>query len=178
VARTVLDSLVQDDPGRDHRQFHLVDAQGSTAAWTGSRSAGWAGHRCFEGFSVAGNYLAGPQPLEAMAQAYHRSLEKGLPFVERLMRGLEACEQAGGDHRGRQSAAIYVMHRELYPLHDYRVDHHPEPLAALREILAETGKSYFLEFRSSLPVAAPPAPAATTWRRPHRLRLQRSRRAA
>jgi uncharacterized Ntn-hydrolase superfamily protein len=197
VASTVLDSLVQDDPGRDHRQFHLVDAQGRTAGWTGCRSAGWAGHRCFEGFSVAGNYLAGPQPLEAMATAYRRALDAGQPFVERLMRSLEAGEEAGGDHRGRQSAAIYVMHRELYPLHDYRVDHHPEPLAALREILAEISKPYFVEFRSTLPVAAPAGleslPAATTSLqavnpaavpsptrlRPHRrLRRPRLRRAA
>jgi uncharacterized Ntn-hydrolase superfamily protein len=154
VAQTVLDSLVHDDPGRDLRQFHLVDSNGRTAGWTGSLSAGWAGHFCFEGYSVAGNYLAGPAPLEAMAEAYAAALAGRLPFTERLMLALEACEAAGGDHRGRQSAAIYVMHDQVYPLHDFRVDHHPEPLGALREILEETRKAYYVDFRSSLPVVA------------------------
>jgi uncharacterized Ntn-hydrolase superfamily protein len=154
VAQTVLDSLVHDDPGRDLRQFHLVDSDGRTAGWTGCLSAGWAGHFCFDGYSVAGNYLAGPAPLEAMAEAYAAALAGHLPFTERLMRALEACEAAGGDHRGRQSAAIYVMHDQVYPLHDFRVDHHPEPLEGLREILEETRKAYYVDFRSSLPVVA------------------------
>ena len=103
---------------------------------------------------MAGNYLAGPAPLEAMAEAYAAALAGHLPFTERLMRALEACEAAGGDHRGRQSAAIYVMHDQVYPLHDFRVDHHPEPLEGLREILEETRKAYYVDFRSSLPVVA------------------------
>ncbi|MEB3321961.1 MAG: DUF1028 domain-containing protein [Synechococcaceae cyanobacterium] len=165
VAQAVLDSLLHDDPGRELRQFHLVDADGRTAGWTGAQSAGWAGHLCFEGFSVAGNYLAGPGPIEAMAEAYQRALAAGLPFEERLMCALEAGEEAGGDHRGRQSAALYVMHDQVYPHHDFRVDHHPEPLAALREILEETTKPYYQDFRSSLPVIAscalePPMPRA------------------
>ena len=154
VAQTVLDSLLRDDPGRDLRQVHLVDADGRTAAWTGSGCAGWAGHLSGPGFSVAGNFLAGSQPLTAMAEAYRLGLEAGIDFTERLMRSLEAAEAAGGDHRGRQSAALYVTHREVYPLHDFRVDHHPEPLHALREILEETTRAYYQHFRSTLPVAA------------------------
>jgi uncharacterized Ntn-hydrolase superfamily protein len=154
VAQTVLDSLLRDDPGRDLRQVHLVDADGRTAAWTGSGCAGWAGHLSGDGFSVAGNFLSGPQALAAMAEAYQGALESGLEFTERLMRSLEAAEAAGGDHRGRQSAALYVTHREVYPLHDFRVDHHPEPLLALREILEETNRAYYQDFRSTLPIAA------------------------
>ncbi|MEA5475643.1 DUF1028 domain-containing protein [Synechococcus sp. CCY9201] len=161
VAQTVLDSLMQDDPGRDHRQVHLVDADGRAAAWTGAHCGGWAGHHTGEGYSVAGNFLTGPEPVQAMAAAYEAALAADLPFSERLMRALEAGEAAGGDHRGRQSAALYVMHQELYPLHDFRVDHHPDPLVALREILAETTQPYYTSFRDTLPVLASlPAPTS------------------
>jgi uncharacterized Ntn-hydrolase superfamily protein len=150
-AEEVLASLLQDDPGRDGRQVQLVDARGRTAAWTGPDCAGLAGHRCYPGFSVAGNYLASELVLLAMAEAYMAAERHGLPLEERLMAALEAGEAHGGDHRGRQSAALLVMHQESYPHIDFRVDHHPEPLLALREILAETSQDYYTGFRATLP---------------------------
>ncbi|MFQ6539702.1 MULTISPECIES: DUF1028 domain-containing protein [Aphanothece] len=150
-ADEVLASLLQDDPGRDGRQLQLVDARGRTAAWTGSGCAGLAGHRCYPGFSVAGNYLASELVLLGMAEAYMAAERHGLPLETRLMAALEAGEAHGGDHRGRQSAALLVMHQERYPHIDFRVDHHPEPLQALREILAETAKPYYTGFRATLP---------------------------
>ena len=153
-ARQTLDSLLRDDPGRDGRQVHLVDADGNTAAWTGLDCAGHAGHLCFPGFSVAGNYLTGPEPLAAMAGSYQHAYEQGHPFELRLLRAIEACDAAGGDLRGRQSAAILVMHRESYPLFDFRVDHHPDPLRVMGEILEETRQSYYINFRATLPTDA------------------------
>jgi Uncharacterized conserved protein len=150
-AEQVLASLLRDDPGRDGRQVHLVDAQGRSAAWTGPDCAGIAGHRCYPGFSVAGNFLASELVLLAMAEAYMAAERQVLPMEERLLRALEAGETHGGDHRGRQSAALLVMHREVYPQIDFRVDHNPAPLPALREILAETRRDYYTSFRAGLP---------------------------
>ena len=75
----------------------------------------------------------------------------GLPLEVRLLLALEAAEAHGGDHRGRQSAALLVMHQESYPHIDFRVDHHPDPLVALREILDQTGQEYYTGFRATLP---------------------------
>ena len=159
-AEAVLESLLRDDPGRDGRQVMLVDAQGRSAAWTGSDCAGIAAHRCYPGFAVAGNYLASDLVLLAKAEAYMAAERQGLSLEERLLRALEAGEAHGGDHRGRQSAALLVMHQESYPHVDFRVDHHPEPLVALREILAETRHEYYTGFRGGLPttlgLAQPP----------------------
>ena len=109
---------------------------------------------CFEGFSVAGNYLTGPEPLNAMARVYRECLDQGQPFEWRLLRAIEACDAAGGDLRGRQSAALLVMHRESYPLFDFRVDHHPDPLRVMGEILDQTRQNYYINFRATLPTDA------------------------
>lgn len=151
AAEAVLASLLRDDPGRHGRQVMLVDAQGRSAAWTGPDCAGIAGHRCYPGFAVAGNFLASDLVLPAMAEAYMAAERQGLALEERLLLVLEAGEAHGGDHRGRQSAALLVMGQESYPHSDFRVDHHPEPLVALREILAETERDYYTGFRAGLP---------------------------
>jgi uncharacterized Ntn-hydrolase superfamily protein len=163
-AEAVLASLLRDDPGRDGRQVHLVDAQGRSAAWTGPDCAGIAAHRCYPGFSVAGNFLASDLVLLAMAEAYMAAERGGVALEQRLLRALEAGEAHGGDHRGRQSAALLVMDREVYPHIDFRVDHHPEPLATLGQILAETSLDYYTGFRAGLPTsfsaAHPPRPSS------------------
>ncbi|MEX1316267.1 MAG: DUF1028 domain-containing protein [Synechococcaceae cyanobacterium] len=150
-ADEVLASLLHDDPGRDGRQVMLVDARGRSAAWTGPDCAGIAAHRCYPGFAVAGNFLASDLVLLAMAEAYMAAEREGVSLEERLLLALEAGEAHGGDHRGRQSAALLVMHQESYPHCDFRVDHHPEPLVALRGILAETERAYYTGFRAGLP---------------------------
>ena len=109
----VLDVLLQNDDERDYRQLHLVDHQGQTAAWTGQHCTDWAGHLTFHNFSVAGNMLVGEQVLHAMAETFRD--RPSLSFSARLLGALEAGEMAGGDKRGKQSAALYVVQDDFYP---------------------------------------------------------------
>ena len=148
----VIATLLEEDEERDYRQLHLVDRAGQTAAWTGSQCVDWAGHFTFDNFSVAGNMLVGEQTLTAMADAYQA--KEGMEFCERLLQALEAGEAAGGDKRGRQSAAIYVVHQDDYPHLDLRIDHHDEPITQLRYIFEESRKEYYQSFRKSMPTKA------------------------
>ena len=150
----VIAILLKSDDGREHRQLHLVDRYGRTAAFTGSETVEWAGHKTFPYFSVAGNMLSNAQVIEAMAEAYQASMDQ--PLAERLIRALEAGQLAGGDKRGRQSAALYIMSTEVYPMLDLRVDDHPDPVAELRRIYEEAKKE-FIPFQQFLPTAAQPA---------------------
>ena len=145
----IIQFLLKDDEDRDRRQFHLVDRNGHTAAWTGQACVGWAGHLTFSYFSVAGNMLVGEQVLVAMADAYRA--KEGMEFCERLLQALEAGEAAGGDKRGRQSAALYVVHHDAYPHLDLRVDHHDNPIVELRYLFEESRKEYYQSFRQSMP---------------------------
>ncbi len=146
----ILGQLLQADPERDERQLHMVNPTGKTAAWTGKNCVDWAGHQTYSGFSVAGNMLVGEVVLTAMAQAFQQAVME--PFSQRLLLALEAGDAAGGDRRGRQSAAIYVVDQSVYPHLDLRVDHHPQPLLALRELYDESCKPYYQSFRQSMPV--------------------------
>lgn len=148
-ADAVIDLLLRGDDQRQERQVHLVDHNGHTAAWTGSDCVDWAGHFTFQNVSVAGNMLVGEQPLLAMVDAYLAA--QGEPFCERLVRALESGDAAGGDKRGRQSAALYVMDTEVYPHLDLRVDHHAHPVAELRYLFEESRKEYYQSFRRSMP---------------------------
>lgn len=146
--------LTQQDTGREHRQFHLIDARGRVAAHTGSACIDWCGHLAGEGYSVAGNMLAGPQVLQDTASAYERLASA--PFAERLLAGLEAGDQAGGDKRGKQGAALLIYTTEDYPFLDLRVDDHEEPFVELRR-LYEKSLERFQPFSSCLPTRARPA---------------------
>jgi uncharacterized Ntn-hydrolase superfamily protein len=150
----VIDSLLKSDEGREHRQLHVVDSKGQTAAFTGNETVTWAGHRTFPYFSVAGNMLVGEETILAMAEAYQRNA--GVEFTERLLRALEAGQAAGGDKRGRQSAALYVMSTEVYPHLDLRVDDNPDPIVEMRRIFEEAKREY-LPFKQFLPTKAKPA---------------------
>ena len=145
----IIANLLAEDEDRHYRQLHLVDRQGRTAAWTGSECIDWAGHLTFANFSVAGNMLVGERTLTAMADAYQE--KEGMEFCERLLQALEAGEAAGGDKRGRQSAALYIVHHDDYPHLDLRIDHHDDPIAQLRYIFEESGKEYYQSFRKSMP---------------------------
>ncbi|NER81136.1 MAG: DUF1028 domain-containing protein [Leptolyngbya sp. SIO1D8] len=145
----VLDILLQKDDERDHRQVHCVDYQGHTVAWTGQHCVNWAGHFTFPHFSVAGNMLMGEETLLAMAETYQSS--QSLNFSERLLQALEAGDAAGGDKRGRQSAALYVVADESYPHLDLRVDNHRNPIAELRLLFSEAHKDYYQSFRKTMP---------------------------
>jgi uncharacterized Ntn-hydrolase superfamily protein len=143
-----LPALVAADPGRAVRQAHLLSADGRIAAHTGEGCVDWCGHVAGPDVSVAGNMLAGPQVLEATRDAFLASA--GLTLAERLLAAMEAGEAAGGDKRGRQSAAIQVASRDPYPDLDLRVDDHPDPLAELRR-LHVVWRGYLRHFRRFLP---------------------------
>ncbi|MGH6904540.1 MAG: DUF1028 domain-containing protein [Geminicoccaceae bacterium] len=141
------------DEGRDHRQLHLVDRHGQTGACTGSACIDWCGHRAEDGVSVAGNMLAGPAVVEATLERWLAAAE--LPLVERLLAALDAGEAAGGDTRGRQSAALLVQGHEPYPRLDLRVDDHPAPLEELRRLYA-VAQERFIPFSHALPTGLRP----------------------
>jgi uncharacterized Ntn-hydrolase superfamily protein len=121
--------LTSVDAGRDQRQLHILPAQGAAAAWTGAACVDWAGHRIEQDFCIAGNMLAGPQVIEATAEAFVAS--RGRDLAERLLAAMSAGEAAGGDKRGKQAAALRIHTDEDHPQLDIRVDDHEEPLQEL-----------------------------------------------
>jgi uncharacterized Ntn-hydrolase superfamily protein len=154
TAADVVAKLTTADNGRDHRQLHVIDAQGLTAAHTGSACIDWCGHRAGPGYSLAGNMLAGPRVLDDSAEAYERHTD--LPFAERLLAALDAGDAAGGDKRGKQAAALLIVTTEDYPFLTLRVDDHAEPFIELRR-LYEKSLERFVPFTACLPRRAQPA---------------------
>jgi uncharacterized Ntn-hydrolase superfamily protein len=126
-----LAALLAGDPMGERRQIHGVDRAG-VFVHTGAECKPWCGHRIGDGFSLAGNLLTGPAVLEAMAAAFTR--HPGAELGERLLGALEAGQAAGGDSRGRQSAALLVWSPEVRPHHNLRVDDHVDPVAELRRL--------------------------------------------
>jgi len=147
-AADVVQMLVTGDAGRDHRQLHVMDVRGRIAAHTGAACVDWCGHRAGDEFSVAGNMLAGPRVLEATQAAYAANGALALP--RRLIAALRAGEAAGGDKRGKQSAALVIQGDEEWPELDLRVDDHPDPLAEL-ERLEAVSRERFTHFLRVLP---------------------------
>jgi uncharacterized Ntn-hydrolase superfamily protein len=127
-----LGGLLEGDPDRDLRQLHGVDAAG-LFAFTGARCVPWCGHRLGEGMTVAGNMLAGEEVLAAMAGAFTAAGAEA-ELSERLLRALEAGQAAGGDRRGKQSAALLVASELPRGYHNLRVDDHVDPVAELRRV--------------------------------------------
>ena len=144
----LLATLLAADSGSANRQFHMVDALGRGAAHTGASCIDWCGHTLRDGFSVAGNMLAGPQVIEATADSY--AAHAFLPFAERLITALAAGEAAGGDKRGKQAAALLVYNGQDYPALDLRVDDHLEPITELRR-LYDVSLERFQPFVTCLP---------------------------
>jgi uncharacterized Ntn-hydrolase superfamily protein len=138
-ASEVLARLLAEDKATDERQLGLVDAQGRAAAHTGTRCFSWAGHIVGDAFCVQGNILTGEDVVNAMADSYRSSSGE---LAERLLAALGAGEAAGGDRRGRQSAALYVArtggsygnNHDRYI--DLRVDDHSEPVSELTRLLS------------------------------------------
>ena len=135
-----LRKLIAADTGRDDRQVAMVDAKGRVAAWTGKNCFAFAGHMPDHSyhFSVQGNILTGREVIDAMAKAYRASPGR---LAERLLAALEAGEAAGGDRRGKESAALLVVRRgKGYGGYgdrwiDLRVDDHAEPVKELGRLL-------------------------------------------
>ena len=133
----IVRELAADDPEAEWRQFAVVDAEGRAAAHTGARCMSDAGHLVGDGYSVQANIMRSPEVWPAMAAAFEAS--RGDDLAWRLLATLDAAEAAGGDLRGRQSAAILVVPAEgseVDRLVDLRVEDAPEPLAELRRLLA------------------------------------------
>jgi uncharacterized Ntn-hydrolase superfamily protein len=147
-AKETLDALMQEDPGRDVRQLGIVDAKGGSAAWSGQHCTDWYGHITGPDFSVQGNMLVGERTIQAMAEAFTGTDALTLP--ERLVAVLEAGQSAGGDKRGRQSAAMLVYKTEEFPYLSLRVDEHPYPVAELRRVF-EVARHQLLPFVDGMP---------------------------
>jgi uncharacterized Ntn-hydrolase superfamily protein len=150
----VIERVTAPDEGREHRQLHLIAADGKSAAHTGGSCIEWCGHTAGEGFSVAGNMLAGPQVIEATADAYRSHAD--LPFAQRLIAALAAGDAAGGDKRGKQAAALLIHTTEDYPALDIRVDDHAEPIGELQRLYAKSLERY-QPFTACLPSRRNPA---------------------
>jgi uncharacterized Ntn-hydrolase superfamily protein len=128
-----IEGALAGDAGRGIRQVHAVDRLGRTAAWTGQNCVEWCGSVAAPGISVAGNMLAGEPTVAATLEAWQANPTLDLP--ERLMMAMAAGEAAGGDRRGRQSAAMVLVTTEDFPDLDLRVDDHPAPLEELLRLL-------------------------------------------
>ena len=128
-----IEGALAGDAGRGVRQVHAVDRHGRTGAWTGRNCVEWCGSVAAPAVSVAGNMLAGEPTVAATLRAW---LDRSdLPTPERLMQAMEAGDAAGGDRRGRQSAAMKLITTEDFPDLDLRVDDHVRPLSELRRLL-------------------------------------------
>jgi uncharacterized Ntn-hydrolase superfamily protein len=140
TASVTVERLVADDDAPTHRQLGVVDAEGGAAAHTGEDCLDWAGHVVGDAMTVQGNILAGPQVLEAMQESWRATA--GEPDLgRRLLSALQAGDAAGGDRRGRQSAALLVVREgagygglDDVAL-DLRVDDHPDPCTELERLV-------------------------------------------
>jgi uncharacterized Ntn-hydrolase superfamily protein len=128
-----IEGALAGDDGRGIRQVHAVDSKGRTAAWTGANCVEWCGSVSAGGISVAGNMLAGEATIAATLATW--KAEPDLLMPERLMVAMEAGEAAGGDRRGKQSAAMVMVTTEDFPDLNLRVDDHADPLGELRRLL-------------------------------------------
>jgi uncharacterized Ntn-hydrolase superfamily protein len=137
-AGEVIDRLIETDEGKERRQVGIVDRNGQTASFTGTECLDWAGSRTGDGFACQGNALTGPGVVDAMAEAFE-SNSGDLPG--RLLVALSEGDRAGGDRRGRQSAAMLIAGEgggylgESGITLDLRVDDHSEPVVELGRLL-------------------------------------------
>ncbi|MBE3558314.1 MAG: DUF1028 domain-containing protein [Ktedonobacteraceae bacterium] len=137
-AQETLDRLLQDDEGRAERQVGIVGASGSPATYTGAHCFPWAGGRTGEHYACQGNILVGEDTVLAMARTFEET--PGL-LCDRLLAALAAGQEAGGDSRGQQSAALLVVREQggyggyTDRFIDLRVDDHPTPIQELQRLL-------------------------------------------
>lgn len=128
-----IEGALAGDEGKHLRQVHAINAKGRSAAWTGKHCVEWCGNVSGYHVSVAGNMLAGAATIEATLAAYETG--RALPLPERMMAAMQAGEAAGGDKRGKQSAAMVVTTTEDFPDLNLRIDDAAEPLMELRRLL-------------------------------------------
>jgi uncharacterized Ntn-hydrolase superfamily protein len=152
--RDIVETLIAADAGRESRQLHIMDASGRIASHTGRECVDWCGHIEGNGFSIAGNMLAGARVLDDSAKAYVAN--EHLPFAQRLIAAMRSGEAAGGDKRGKQSAALLIHGNEEWSDLDLRVDDHSDPLTEL-ERLERVSRERWVHFRQFLPTRQNPA---------------------
>jgi uncharacterized Ntn-hydrolase superfamily protein len=152
--RDIVKTLTAADAGRESRQLHIMDAGGNVASHTGSECVDWCGHIQGNGFSIAGNMLAGARVLNDTAETYLAN--ESLPFAQRLIAAMRSGEAAGGDKRGKQSAALLIYGDEEWSALDLRVDDHADPLGEL-ERLEAVSRERWVHFRKFLPTRSNPA---------------------
>jgi uncharacterized Ntn-hydrolase superfamily protein len=139
-AGAALHRLLEEDDKPDDRQVGLVDAEGNPATHTGRNCLDWAGGLLGDGVAIQGNILAGQHVVDAMLESWE-SGDPDAPLADRLLAALQAGDEAGGDRRGRQSAALLVVRDGAgYGGHDdvavdLRVDDHQTPCAELERLL-------------------------------------------
>lgn len=139
TAAEALAQVLSEDEGRQYRQVAMLDAHGTVSSYTGDKCIAFADHYRGDNFSVQANMMLNDKVVPAMAGAFEEF--SGLPLAERIIKVLEAAQQAGGDIRGRQSAALIVVGGEpavqpwMDKIIDIRVDDHPEPLQELNRLL-------------------------------------------
>ena len=160
-AQEVVDRLTAADEGRDDRQLGVVDAEGGSASFTGSKCMDWAGGRTGAGWAAQGNILVSGDTVDGLARGFEGSA--GRPLAERLLAALEAAQAAGGDRRGQQSAALLVVEADggygglTDVVVDLRVDDHDAPVTELarlyglhQAIFGKTPRERWLEVDDAL----------------------------
>ena len=152
--REVIETLIAADAGRESRQLHIMDAAGRIASHTGGECVTWCGHIEGKGFSIAGNMLAGARVLDDTAETYIAG--ESQPFAQRLIAAMRSGEAAGGDKRGKQSAALVIYDEDEWSALDLRVDDNPDPLAEL-DRLEQVSRERWVHFRKFLPSRKNPA---------------------
>ena len=156
-AQDTIKELTEPDANRDRRQLGVVDANGNSAAFTGTNCNEWAGHREGRNFCAQGNILTSEEVIKAMASAYEDAHSfEGSELADWLMAALDAGQAAGGDKRGKQSAALLVVREKAGyggrndRYIDLRVEDHPEPITELSRLL-EIHKRFYASAHKNRP---------------------------
>lgn len=152
--QAVIDILTAADPGASRRQVHLIDRAGRIAVHTGADCVGWCGSASADNVSVAGNMLAGADVVDCTLATWLARAD--LDFDDRLITALEAGQKAGGDKRGKQSAAVRIWGTEPFADFDIRVDDSEEPLAELRRLWRKAHQRY-VPYQAASPTRENPA---------------------
>ena len=152
-AADVVRLLTEADAGLGVRQLHVMDREGRFAVHTGQDCVDWAGNAMGQDCSCAGNMLSGPRVVSETVRVFEAATS--LPMARRLIAAMQAGEAAGGDKRGKQSAALVIVSTEEYADLDLRVDDHVDPLTELAR-LEEVSRERWAYYRKFLPRAGNP----------------------
>lgn len=152
AAETAVKAVTGKDRGREWRQLAALDTAGTTGTFTGAHNTAWRGARAEGPMVAAGNLLTGPAVLDSLIDGV---IGADGTMADRLVEGLRAAQNAGGDSRGLQSAALLVLHAEAPPL-SLRIDWAEDPIAALAALLARTREAPYAQWLDSVPTRADP----------------------